>query len=141
MPILLLPAWLYELLCVILSTLLPSTGSPHAYLLSQMKRYHRVILSVKDEQGAGNVLHTVKQTTASQELRQSEASRLDIFFPTQNYFFHKEPPAAVGQSQLKIEHATTYSARKHGLTLSRLLTLFNTNTLGSAKKLQWQSIL
>lgn len=76
------PAWLYKLLCVILSTLVPSTGSPHTYLLSQMKRYHRVILSMKDEQGAGNVLHTVKQMTASQELRQSEASRLDIFFPT-----------------------------------------------------------
>lgn len=103
-PILLPPPWLYELPRVILSTLVPSTGSPHAYLLSQVKRYHRVILSMKDEQGTGDVLHTVKQMTASPELRQSEASRLDIFFPNQNYY-HKEAPAAVRQSQLKKNRA------------------------------------
>lgn len=34
-----------------------------------MKRYHWVILSMKDEQGAGNVFHTVKDTTMSQRLR------------------------------------------------------------------------
>lgn len=37
-------------------------AEPRAYLFSQMKRYHRVVLSVKDEQGAGNVFHTVRQT-------------------------------------------------------------------------------
>lgn len=41
---------------------------PHIYLLSQVKWYHRVILSMKDEQGAGNVFHTVKETTMSQKL-------------------------------------------------------------------------
>lgn len=45
-------------------------AEPHVYLLSQMKWYHWVILSMKDEQGAGNVFHTVKDTTMSQRLRE-----------------------------------------------------------------------
>lgn len=43
--------------------------SAHAYLLSQMEWYHGVILSMKDEQGAGNVFHTVRETPMSQGLR------------------------------------------------------------------------
>lgn len=44
-------------------------AEPCVYLFSQMKWYHWIILSMKDEQGAGNVFHTVKQTTVSQTLR------------------------------------------------------------------------
>lgn len=59
-------------------------AEPRVYLFSQVKWYHWIILSMKDEQGAGNVFHTVKQKTMSQRLRAIPS------FPTPTHVHFKE---------------------------------------------------